>query len=207
MYDIECNKNKIINGCFDTVNEKWKLIKEINELYAVSSLGRIMSMRDGRIMKTVVRSGYENAILTNELKQQKSFLVHRLVAKAFIPNPNNYPIINHKDVNPLNNNVDNLEWCSFLYNNIYDEANKKRGDKLKGRIAHNKYKSSGKNKNKILYMYSLNNELQKDYSSIGECAKYLSNAFNKEYKTVYYMIWRVTKGERKSYLGYRFVYE
>ncbi len=164
-------------------------------------------MRDCRIMKTVIRSGYENAILSNKDGKQVSFLVHRLVAKAFIPNPNNYPIINHKDVNPLNNNVDNLEWCSFLYNNIYDEANKKRGNKLKGRVAYNKYKSLGENKNKILHMYSLNNRLQKDYSSIGECAKYLSNVFNKEYTTVYTMIWRVTKGKQKSYLGYRFVYE
>lgn len=164
-------------------------------------------MRDSRIMKTVIRSGYENAILSDKDGKQVCFLVHRLVATAFIPNPNNYPIINHKDVNPLNNSVNNLEWCSFKYNCVYNDAHKKRGAKLKGRVGWNKYKSLGENKNKILHMYSLNNGLQKDYSSIGECAKYLSNVFNKKYTTVYAMIWRATKGERKSYLGYRFVYE
>ncbi len=205
MYNIEYNKNKIINGCFDTANEKWKLIKEINELYAVSSLGRIMSMRDGRIMKTVVRSGYENAILTNESKQQKSFLVHRLVAQAFIPNPNNYPIINHKDENSLNNNVNNLEWCTFLYNNTYNNIHIKNGEKRKGRPAHNKYKSL--DKNKVLYVYSQEGELQKEYSSIGECAKYISDLFNKKYTSVYNKIWQVTKGLINSYLGYKFVYK
>lgn len=205
MYDIEYNKNKIINGCFDTANEKWKLIKEINELYAVSSLGRIMSMRDGRIIKTVVRSGYEDAILTNESKQQKSFLVHRLVAQAFIPNPNNYPIINHKDENSLNNNMNNLEWCTFSYNNTYNNIHIKNGKKRKGRPAHNKYKSV--DKNKVLYVYSQEGELQKEYSSIGECAKYISDLFNKKYTSVYNKIWQVTKGLINSYLGYKFVYK
>lgn len=205
MYDIEYNKNKIINGYFDTADEKWKLIKEINELYAVSSLGRIMSMRDGRIMKTVVRSGYEDVILTNESKQQKSFLVHRLVAQAFIPNPNNYPIINHKDENPLNNNMNNLEWCTFSYNNTYNNIHIKNGEKRKGRPAHNKYKSI--DKNKILYVYSQKGELQKEYSSIGECAKYISDLFNKKYTSVYNKIWQVTKGLINSYLGYKFVYK
>lgn len=49
----------------------------------------------------------------------KRFSVHRLVAQAFIPNPNNLPIINHKDENPSKNIVDNLEWCDYEYNNNY----------------------------------------------------------------------------------------
>lgn len=197
----------ILNGLYDSDIEKWKLISKTNNLYAVSTLGRIMSMRDGRIMKTTITNkGYE-LVITHVDGKQKGYTVHRLVAEAFLSNENNYPVINHKDENPLNNNVNNLEWCTSSYNNTYNDIHIKSGIKRRGRPSHNKYKSSGKNKNKILHMYSLNNELQKDYSSIGECAKYLSNAFNKEYKTVYYMIWRVIKGERKSYLGYRFVYE
>ena len=50
---------------------------------------------------------------------QKTSGVHRLVAQAFIPNPDNLPVINHKDENKLNNNVDNLEWCTMEYNNKY----------------------------------------------------------------------------------------
>lgn len=49
----------------------------------------------------------------------KDYIVARLVASAFIPNPNNYPMINHKDENPSNNCVDNLEWCTNSYNQLY----------------------------------------------------------------------------------------
>lgn len=52
-------------------------------------------------------------------KKRKHFYVHRLVAEAFIPNPNNYPEVNHKDENPLNNNMNNLEWCTHSYNMTY----------------------------------------------------------------------------------------
>ena len=50
------------------------------------------------------------------------FLAHRLVAMAFLENPNDYPCVNHKDENPLNNNVDNLEWCTHKYNSNYGTA-------------------------------------------------------------------------------------
>lgn len=52
--------------------------------------------------------------------------VHRLVAYNFIPNPNNYPIINHKDENRSNNNISNLEWCTVSYNNTYNDAHLRR---------------------------------------------------------------------------------
>ena len=59
------------------------------------------------------------------------FSIHRLVAETFIPNPNNYYCVNHKDENPLNNNVKNLEWCSINYNCNYGNRNKKISEKLK----------------------------------------------------------------------------
>ena len=52
-------------------------------------------------------------------KKQKHFNIHRLVAQAFIPNPNNYPVVNHKDENKQNNCITNLEWCNTEYNNNY----------------------------------------------------------------------------------------
>lgn len=54
-----------------------------------------------------------------EKGKQKTFSVHRLVALTFIPNPDNLPCINHKDEDKTNNNADNLEWCSYYYNNVY----------------------------------------------------------------------------------------
>ena len=60
----------------------------------------------------------------------KQGLLHRLVAEAFIPNPDNLPCINHKDENPLNNRADNLEWCSYKYNNEYNDRIGRCRDKI-----------------------------------------------------------------------------
>lgn len=75
--------------------------------------------RKGKILAiNTNKHGYCYVSLTNNFKV-KYMLVHRLVAIAFIKNPNNYFYINHKDENKQNNNVDNLEWCTLKYNNIY----------------------------------------------------------------------------------------
>lgn len=56
--------------------------------------------------------------------EQKNYLVHRLVAEAYLPNPNDLPLINHKDENKENNALPNLEWCTYEYNNSYGSRNK-----------------------------------------------------------------------------------
>lgn len=56
----------------------------------------------------------------------EDWLVHRLIAITWLPNPNNYPIINHKDNNPLNNRLSNLEWCTYSYNTLYAERQGRR---------------------------------------------------------------------------------
>lgn len=58
---------------------------------------------------------------------KKKCYIHRLVAETFISNPNNYPCINHKDENKSNNNVSNLEWCTYNYNNNYGTHNLRAG--------------------------------------------------------------------------------
>lgn len=112
------------------MNEIWKDIKGYENLYQVSNLGRIKSFRqwkrascpDEFILKnTIANNGYCQVTLYKNTKRKK-FLVHRLVANAFIPNPQNLPHINHKDENRTNNNADNLEWCTPLYNNCYGTA-------------------------------------------------------------------------------------
>lgn len=104
--------------------EIWKDVVGYEGIYKVSNLGNVKSLHwrnsfDERIMTPhLLGRGYYFVNLRNKSKG-KSKLVHRLVAQAFIPNPNNYPCVNHKDENKLNNCVDNLEWCSYLYNNTY----------------------------------------------------------------------------------------
>ena len=113
------------------MKEIWKDIKGYEGLYQVSNYGRIKSFVgwDGKkyvkrekmlnpyIQKTNTNSTYyRNVVKLKKNKKSKDMKVHRLVAEAFIPNPNDYPIINHKDGNPLNNNVNNLEWCTQKQN-------------------------------------------------------------------------------------------
>ena len=112
--------------------EEWKDIKGYEGLYQISNEGRVKSLqreivyKDGRkkvleekILRNILSDlGYYHVMLSKD-GVPKRYKVHRLVAKAFIPNPNNLPIINHKDENPKNNVVDNLEWCTQGYNVRY----------------------------------------------------------------------------------------
>lgn len=104
--------------------EIWKDIKGYEGLYQVSNKGRIKSFYFSKevILKNNMRNTYEIIQLTKN-KKRKSFQIHQLVAQAFLPNPNNYVIVNHKDFNRTNNNVDNLEWCSQKHNVNYSRVN------------------------------------------------------------------------------------
>ncbi len=86
--------------------------------YTVDENGIVKNTIRGRILSQRVYRGYKCVALSKNGKQ-KIKKVHRLVAEAFIPNPDNLPCINHIDENKLNNSVSNLEWCDYLYNNTY----------------------------------------------------------------------------------------
>lgn len=101
--------------------EIWKPVVGYEGWYKVSSLGRIYSIRKDMVMKSYNHHGYSRLKLTKDGKET-DFAVHRLVADAFIPNPNKLPFINHKDYNRSNNVVDNLEWCTAWYNSNYSVA-------------------------------------------------------------------------------------
>ena len=77
------------------------------------------------------------------MAKKKGFQVHRLVAFAFLQNPNQYPQINHKDENKLNNKLENLEWCSVLYNNKYGTRLKRVSESNKLRREVEKYTLDG----------------------------------------------------------------
>lgn len=101
--------------------EVWKTIQNYGGLYQVSNTGKVRDLKNH--IKPVYKNnkGYECLSLYYNGKTYHP-TVHRLVAKAFIPNPNNYDQINHKDCNKENNSVENLEWCNQRYN--YDEGMK-----------------------------------------------------------------------------------
>ena len=101
------------------MEEIWRSIDGYEGLYEISNMGRVKTYRSNKVLKNSVRPrGYLFVTLYNG-GTHKSHSIHRLVAQAFISNPNNYPIINHKDGNPSNNIVSNLEWCTYSYNEIH----------------------------------------------------------------------------------------
>lgn len=113
------------------MEEVWKDVAGLEGLYQVSSYGRIKSFRNSThffgqqehfIKPYIMPNGYEAVVLYDEEHKRYRYLVHRLVAMAFIPNPLEYDSVNHKDENKRNNHVDNLEWCTRSYNNAYGTA-------------------------------------------------------------------------------------
>lgn len=105
--------------------EEWKIIEEC-PMYEVSNLGNIRSYFNASHGKRLIpkpisikvdRIGYSFVHLKNKFGKRKPYRVHRLVATAFIKNPNNFPEVNHIDENKKNNNsVNNLEWCTRVQN-------------------------------------------------------------------------------------------
>ena len=100
------------------MNEIWI---SIDDRYSVSNFGRIKSSyaNKEKILKPFKDAGGYLKVDLRSKGKRKTMSVHRLVALAFIPNPNNLPEINHKDKNKENNYVDNLEWCTAKYNCNY----------------------------------------------------------------------------------------
>lgn len=108
------------------MKEIWKDIKGYEGLYQISNFGNVKSVKKKIIRKpSSIPKGYLRIGLFKGGKT-KFFYPHRLVAEAFIPNPNNLPCINHKDNNTKNNRMENLEWCTYKYNNSYKNHHLKR---------------------------------------------------------------------------------
>lgn len=169
--------------------EEWKNIKGYEGIYQISNLGRVKSLHNKfgnkeLIMKqNLKRNGYYQI----RLKRNgivKDCSVHRLVAEAFIENPNNYSCVNHIDENKANNYYKNLEWCSVLYNNTY-------GTRI-SRVS--------KALNKKVYQYDMNWKLIKIYDSCKEASKKnnisagnISQCCNGDYKQAGNYYWRYTE--------------
>lgn len=159
----------------------WKYINEnyqISNKGDVKSLSRIISGRYGcqkllkeKILKPRIRGKGYLAITLMENGKPKHYYIHRLVAKAFLPNPNNYPQINHKDENKFNNSVwvnedgsvdiekSNLEWCTNDYNIHYGTRGQRSADNHKNKKCR---------KGTAVYQYSFDGNLIKEWKSFAE---------------------------------------
>lgn len=118
------------------MKEVWKDIAGYEGLYQVSNLGNVRSLnwRNTKTAKNLFLKPHNKGYLQVELAKngtKKSFVVHRLVANAFLNNPLGYTEVNHKDENKKNNNAKNLEWCDRSYNVLYSIKNRKNADHRK----------------------------------------------------------------------------
>lgn len=110
-----------------SMEENWKITKY--KEFKASTLGKVMNIKTGKILKGRIMRGYVYVHLRTP-NYSKEVRLHRLIAETFIPNPDNLPIVNHKDENKENNCVDNLEWCNDTYSINYGTRNQKVSDKL-----------------------------------------------------------------------------
>lgn len=137
----------------------WQAIKGFDSFYEINNLGQIRN-KNGKILKTSINSGGYEIISLRKNGKCKRLYIHRLVATHFIPNPNNYREVNHKNENKLDNRVENLEWCNRRYNAIY-------GTKLERQRQANPLK-------KQIAQYSLSDEIIKIWESITLASRELS---------------------------------
>lgn len=129
-----CSNLRLHNKCCCNLYvpyEIWKPIKGFEGEYEISNFGRVKSLKSNIIMRQYeYRGGYLEVHLRQHSKKYHK-KIHRLVSEAFLPNPNNYPEVNHKDENKKNNRFDNLEWCTHQYNNTYNGKHIKHGEKVR----------------------------------------------------------------------------
>ena len=167
--------------------EVYKDVVGFEGLYQVSNKGNVKSLINNKglkrekILNPIIGNGYKRVRLFKD-KKNKLYTIHRLVAEAFIPNPNNYPCVNHKDEDRTNNNVDNLEWCTHKYNSNYGTSTQRLREL----------------KSKKTYQYNLEYMLLAVYDSV----KQASDATNIDHR----YISSCCRGSHKTAKGFIFSY-
>ena len=159
--------------------EIWCPIKGYEGLYEVSDQGRVKSLKFGkeRILKSVRdKDGYLLVCLCKN-REKKMCKIHRLVAQAFIQNPDNLQEVNHKDENKTNNYVQNLEWCDQKYNINYGTRN----DRCSKPVL--QYTKSGK----FVKEWRSATDVQRN---LGYFGTYISSCCNGKCKSAYNFIWK-----------------
>ena len=165
--------------------EEWRDIKGYEGLYQVSNLGNVKTLARRRVRESILspenNKGYLRVSLHKNNKHKHCF-IHKLVAEHFIPNNNGLPEINHKDENPLNNCVDNLEWCTHKYNLLYGDRRKKVIEKER----------------KAINQYTLDGFFIKTHYSMQSAARFINKNAS--------AICMCCKGKQKYAYGYKWSY-
>lgn len=175
------------------MEEIWKDIKGYEGLYQVSNLGNVKRLKskyvlEERLVRKEMQPIYKYySVLLSKHGNGKHYFIHRLVAQEFLPNENNYPCVNHKDGNKTNNNVENLEWCTYKYN--YEEA--KRIGLLK------EPKDYGRTRSVV--QYDLNDNYIKTWDSFADIKRELGFHIQN--------IWKCCKNRRTQAHGYVWKYK
>lgn len=175
------------------VNEIWKDIPGYENLYQISSTGRVKSLNyrgtgEEKVLNPGLNSrGYCFVFLCKN-GEKKNFNIHRLVALSFIPNPENKPCIDHINGDRLDNRVENLRWCTQKENSNFPLARKNNSD---SKLNHPKKSKA------ILQIDKVTGEVINEFPSAKEAARQLeiyqggiSHCCNGKYNTAYGYIWR-----------------
>lgn len=110
------------------MTEEWRQITDYPN-YKISNLGQVRNSK-GKILALDITRGHYYIKLYKDSKGKMKY-IHKLIAEAFIPNPNNFPLIDHIDRNPLNNSIDNLRWATISQNG-YNRQTKPHSSKYRG---------------------------------------------------------------------------
>ena len=155
-----------------------KDIKGYEGLYGITTEGDVYSYKSKRFLKPGdIGDGYLQVILYKD-RERKFYLIHRLVAEAYIPNPENLPQVNHKDENKANNCLQNLEWCDASYNINYGTHNEKVSNSRK----------------KPILQYDLDGNFIREWKCAADVGKEVQanivNCLKGRCKTAYGFIWK-----------------
>lgn len=163
--------------------ETWKPVVGLEDRYMISNTGRCKRKARSFVnssghtvhvkeleMKPTVDE-YVEFVLSHPNHKQHCHTAHRMVAEAFLPNPSNFPVVNHKDENKHNNCVENLEWCTYEHNVRYNDNNRRISRKLKNRTPANAIKVQCVETGQV-------------YSSIAECKRRTNIPYNRIKKSL-----------------------
>lgn len=172
---------------------------EVDQFGRVYGIARVVHVADNsreydkpiaaRQMKQSLHTGGYKTVTLTKSGITNTVFVHRIVAEAFIPNPNNLPMVNHKDGDKTNNFSENLEWCTASYNRKYGKAIEKQAKKVRGRES---------KKRKAIIQRRADGSFNQWYASITEAAKEMNGSTS--------AISAACKGTRKTAYGYLWEY-